>query len=144
MLRGLDSCDSDDQCDPVHGGVCMKALEAGRPNRCWYPTKNCYLVQKVNGKWLPGPYSSGSQEIEVSYGVTRSYEVTNTATWGANAGFQTKTGFDLKVVSGETTVSGAVSTTLAEQFAKPNSLESFAMSKTTTYKQEVPAGQIWQ
>ena len=130
-------CDTDADC-PL-GGLCMTMLPQD-PKWCVYrPSKDCYYIQNVVGKWVSISSSSGNQDVKYEMGTTHTDTSTDETKWGASVTTSVTAGFSFFGASGSATVSGTVSASIASSYSS-----TFSSTKTVTYDYQFGPGDVWQ
>lgn len=100
---------------------------------------DCTAVFGKNAHWVQVGSSPGSQELQFSYGVGRSYTVSKTGSWSKSTTHSMIAGFSYDGLSMSTTVSHSTS----REYTISHS-STFSTSQMETYVTTLPAGVVWQ
>lgn len=100
---------------------------------------DCTAVAEKEGHWVEVGSSPGKQEMQFSYGITRSYMVRKTKSWEHSTTISVTAGFSFGGFSASTTISHETSRSFSVTHEN-----TFSMSQTETYTTELPAGTVWQ
>jgi hypothetical protein len=130
------------ECD---GSVLIefKQKETGKPqkagNHLFTTISDCTAVISKTSHWVQVGSSPGPQELQYSYGVDRSYEVTQTGAWSKSVSHSVTAGFSYDGAKLTTTVSHNTS----QEYTMSHS-STFSTSQLETYSTQLPAGVAWQ
>lgn len=100
---------------------------------------DCTAVFGKHSHWVQVGSSPGSQQLQFSYGVDRSYSVSNTGSWSKSTTESMTGGFSYDGFSLSRTVSDGTS----RQYTLSHS-STFSTSQMDTYVTTLPAGVVWQ
>jgi hypothetical protein len=93
----------------------------------------------VTGEWQQVQSSSSSQSVEFQIGVTRSYGVSDTHTWGTQVGATAGVNFGFDGIGINAGVSGQISRSIAKEYTSQ-----FSMTTTETHTFQFGPGVVWQ
>lgn len=109
------------------------------PSTTTPPSHSCLPVQNITGQWLQIQSSSSDQSVEFQKGVTRSYTVSDTRTWGTTVSANAGVSFGFSGVGITAGVSGSLSQSIAKGYTSE-----FEMSSTETHTFNYGPGVVWQ
>merc|ERR1712242_462201 len=96
---------------------------------------DCTAIKEKSGTWVPVASSPGGQELDLTYGVQRSYTVQTSENWGRSTTVAVNAGFSFKGRSAGISVTHGTSYDFSVQHSS-----TFSMSATEDYKTALPAG----
>lgn len=123
------------------GDLCIRDTSSDSAGVCgaFTNTDKCYYVELVNGQWVQIQSSSSEQEVSFQEGVTRTYGVESSSTWGSKVTASVSAKFGVFGIGGSASVTGEISQQFSEQYSS-----TFAMSSTQTHTFKYGPGVVWQ
>lgn len=103
------------------------------------PARGCLPIKNVTGSWVQIQSSSSDQSVSFEKGVSRTYTVSSTHTWGTSVSANAGVSFGFAGIGVTAGVSGSLSNSIAKDYSSE-----FSMSSTDTRTFNYGAGVVWQ
>jgi hypothetical protein len=121
----------------------FKQKETNKPqksgNHLFTAINECTAVFEKTSHWVQVGSSPGSQELQFSYGVDRSYTVTQVGAWSESTAQSVTAGFSYNGFK----ITATVSHNTSKQYTISHS-STFSTSQLETYTTTLAAGVVWQ
>jgi len=130
---------------PILTGACGSGSDTNC-NGYFYASYCCAenaTVKQVTGRWIAGPFSSGSQSVQLSFGTSSSHTTATTKQVGWAISETIKGGMTVGPSVAKESSSIAISASLSRSISSTDT-KMFSQTMTTTYKTDLGAGLVWQ